>query len=212
MKLYGYWRSSCTWRVRIVLGLKGLDYEYVPVHLGGEQHGAEHRERNPMQQVPVLEIGDGGSKLVLGQSMAIVEYLEERYPEPSIFPATRVGRARARQIAETVNAGIQPLQNTAVLAEVERLASGQSEAWGAAWVSKGLAAVEALAATTAGEFLVGEAPGIADAFVVPQLFNARRFGLDVEAYPTLLGCEQKCEKLPAFEKAHPSRQVDAEPS
>src|SRR6185295_1418465 len=130
LRLYGYWRSSTSWRVRIALGHKGLAYEYVPVHLvraGGEQRSEQHRSRNPMQQVPVLELDDG-APLQLTQSIAILEFLEERWPEPPLLPGDHLARARARALAEIVNSGIQPLQNLTVMQELKR-AGVDEKAW-----------------------------------------------------------------------------------
>ncbi len=212
MKLYGYWRSSCTYRVRIALALKGVEHEIVPVHLlegGGQQHAESYRAKNPMAQVPSLELDDG---TVLGQSMAILEYLEERYPEPPLLPRDAVARARARQLAEIVNSGIQPLQNLDVM---KRLKHGGIEpnAWSADVIRRGLEAYAALCATTAGAFSVGDAPSLADCALVPQLYNARRFGSDVAAdFPVLARIDARCAELDAFARAHPDRQPDAQPS
>jgi maleylpyruvate isomerase len=216
MKLYGYWRSSSTWRVRIALAHKRLDYERVAVHLvrgGGEQHAAAFREKNPMQQVPLLEVADGGRTLLVAQSLAILEYLEERWPEPPLLPADRGERARARQLAEMVNSGIQPLQNLGALKELSRVAPGaDTKAWARGFIERGLAALEASAAPGAGAFLVGDAPSFADVVLVPQLYNARRFGADLESFPALLRAEASSMKLDAFRESHPDRQPDAEPA
>ncbi|WP_373046672.1 maleylacetoacetate isomerase [Vulgatibacter sp.] len=207
MKLYGYWRSSASWRVRIALAFKGLAYEYVPVHLvkdGGEQHGAAHQRRNPMEQVPVLEV-DG---VRLAQSMAILEYLEETHPAPALLPAAPFARAKARQLAEVINAGIQPLQNLGVIQQVKALGSDE-KAWAAHWIRKGLAALEVEAAESAGRFLVGDAPSFADVCLVPQLYASRRFGIDPADYPTLARIEATCAALEPFAKAHADAQPDA---
>lgn len=215
MKLYGYWRSSCTWRVRIALELKQLAYEVVPVHLikdGGEHQREGFRELNPMAQVPVLEVEDDGVQR-LSQSLAIIEYLDERFPTPPLLPGTARLRARIRQLAEMVNAGIQPLQNLGVLGRLDELGVGdQRKAWSQHFIAKGLAALEAEAHGDAGRFLVGDAITLADVCLVPQLYNARRFGCELSAYPTLLAVEAACEAVDAFQKAHPDRQPDAERS
>ncbi|AKU93059.1 maleylacetoacetate isomerase [Vulgatibacter incomptus] len=213
MKLHGYWRSSASWRVRIALAHKGLAYEYVPVHLvrgGGEQHSEAHRAKNPMAQVPVLELDDG---TMLSQSLAIIEWLEETHPTPPLLPKDPVARARARQLAEMVNAGIQPLQNIGVQQHLVSLGLGVDEkAWTVHWIRRGLGALEAVAKNTAGRFCVGDAVSVADACLVPQLYGARRFAIDVADYPTLARIEEACAALPAFAAAHADRQPDAVPA
>lgn len=211
MKLYGYWRSSATWRVRIGLDLKGLAYEYEPVHLvrdGGGQKSAAHRARNPMAQVPVLEVSHEGAPVMLSQSLAILQYLDEVYPEPSLLPGDAVARARIRQLSEVVNAWIQPLQNLDTLARVEAL-GGDRSVWARTVIHDGLTALEATVRDTAGDFLVGGSVSLADICLVPQLYNARRFGVSVEPFPTLVRVEAACNALPAFARAHPDVQPDA---
>ena len=159
MKLYGYWRSSCTWRVRIALSFKRLNHEVVPVHLvreGGEQHQLPHLRRNPMGQVPVLETRDGRH---LAQSMAILEYLEENHPVPSLLPTHPFERARARQLAEMVNAGIQPLQNLTVLRRVSDVEGGDARDWARHFIERGLDAMEREVGPQDGDFLVRERSG-----------------------------------------------------
>lgn len=207
--LHGYWRSSATYRVRIGLQLKGLPYEIAPVNLLEGQHKADaHAARNPMRQVPVLEVEDGGVH-ELAQSLAILEYLEERHPEPPLLPRDRVGRARARQLFEIVASGIQPLQNLTVTKRLDALGV-DSKAWSVELIGEGLAAYEALARKTAGRYSYGDAPGLADCALVPQLYNARRFGIDVGAqFPLLARIDAACAELDAFRAAHPDRQPDA---
>ena len=208
MKLYGYWRSSASWRVRIGLAYKGVRYEYQPVNLvqgGGEQHSPGYRALNPMAQVPTLVLDDGRQ---LSQSMAILEHLEETIVEPPLLPRDPYLRARARQLAEIVNAGIQPLQNTGPLRELKRRGVDERE-WARHFIAAGLDALEATAGPTAGSFLVADAPSIADVLLVPQLYNARRFELDVARWPLLVRIEEACALLPAFHSAHADRQPDA---
>jgi maleylpyruvate isomerase len=212
MKLYGYWRSSATWRVRIALAHKGIAYEYVPVHLvrdGGEQHSDTYRRLNPMEQVPLLEIEEDGKVHRVAQSLAILELLEERHPTPPLLPADPFRRARARQLAEMVNSGIQPLQNLGVLQHVKRVLLADENAWAVHFIAKGLAALERTAAETAGAFLVGDSVSVADVCLVPQLYGARRYKIDLAAYPILSRVEATCSALPAFQAAHADRQPDA---
>ncbi len=209
MKLYGYWRSSCTWRVRIALAFKGLPHEVVPVHLvraGGEQHQPLHQSRNPMGQVPVLETRDGRR---LSQSMAILEYLEENYPVPSLLPTQPYERAHARQLAEMVNAGIQPLQNLAVLRRLEEVEGLDAHHWARHFIEAGLDAMEREVAHQGGDFLVGDWPSFAEVCLVPQLYNARRFGCGLSRWPRLLRAEAAALTVSAFAGTHPDHQPDA---
>jgi maleylpyruvate isomerase len=214
VKLSTYWRSSSAWRVRIGLALKGIEHELVFVHLlrdGGEQLRPEFAETNPMAQVPVLEVDEPGGVFRLTQSMAILEYLEEVVPRPPLFPKEPELRARARELSEIVNSGIQPFQNLRFTRELK--AAGTD--WlpiTRGYITTGLAALERHAAYCAGRFLVGDAVSIADLCLVPQLFAARRFGVDVEPYPMLLRVEKACEVLPAFQVAHPTAQPDFDPN
>lgn len=210
VKLYSYFRSSASYRVRIALGLKGIQFEYLPIHLikdGGEQHGPDYREKNPMEQVPTLEI-DGVS---LTQSVAIIEYLEERYPKPELLPAEPVRRAHVRRAVEIVNSGIQPLQNLSVMGELKRL-GGDPFAFARAANVRGLGALERIATEHGGKRLVGDETTFADVFLVPQMFSARRFGVDVAPFPRLVAIDEALAEIPAFAAAHPDRQPDAEPS
>jgi maleylpyruvate isomerase len=214
MRLYNYWRSGSSWRVRIALAWKKIPYEYVAVNLvrdGGEQYREPYSALNPQSQVPLLELDPegGAAPRRIAQSVAIIEYLEERWPAPPLLPADPWRRARARQLAEVINSGIQPFQNTPVLAHVKEVLRSDEKAWVQYFHARGLAALERTAAETAGTFLVGDEPSLADVFLVPQLFGARRFALDLAPYPTLLRVETACKALPAFAAAEPERQPDA---
>jgi maleylpyruvate isomerase len=215
VKLYSYWRSSCSWRVRIALELKGLSYEYVPVHLvkdGGEQNTEAYRAINPMRMVPTLELTEGGKVHRQAQSMAILEYLEERHPSPALLPADPFLRARCRMLSEMVNSGIQPLQNLSVLQRIKGELKADDKAWCAYWIDRGLTAFQAAVQETAGMYCLGEAVSFADICLVPQLYGARRFGVDLEPYALLTRIEAACARLPAFQAAHADRQPDAVPA
>lgn len=203
-KLYSYWRSSCSWRVRIALAIKGVQYDTVAVHLvkdGGQQHDDEFKEKNPMAQIPVL-VYDGAS---LSQSMAIIEFLEEQHPKPSLLPANSVDRAKARAIAETIASGIQPLQNLSVL---QKIGSEKKMGWAHDVIDAGLAAVEKMVSGTAGTYCVGDSVTIADLCLIPQIYNATRFKVDISKYPTLVKIQEACEQLDAFKVSHPNVQPD----
>lgn len=209
MKLYNYWRSSSSWRVRIALALKGLPYEYVAVNLlEGEQHQAEHRARNPSGTLPLLELDDGRR---VAQSVAILELLEELHPTPPLLPRDPVARAQVRMLAEVINSGTQPYQNTGTMAYVREVLKGDDKAFTRHFVELGLSNLQALAAPLRGRYLVGDSVTLADCFLIPQLFGARRFGVEVSAYPALLEIEAECLKLPAFVQAAADRQPDAQP-
>jgi maleylpyruvate isomerase len=215
MILYDYWRSGSAWRVRIALHLKGVEYERRVVNLikdGGQQHTEAYRALNPLGQVPLLIDDDHGSQqpFALTQSMAIIQYLEERFPDPPLLPATPALRARARQLAEIVNAGTQPLQNIALLDMVRAKGVADPYAIAHEFNARGLRALEAIATDTAGTFMIGEAPTIADVYLIPQLFAARRFGVDLDEFPTLTRVEATCAALPAFRAAHADAQSDAQ--
>jgi maleylpyruvate isomerase len=212
LALYSYWRSSSAWRVRIGLGLKGLAYEYRAVNLlAREQFEPAHRERNPMHQVPVLEVEEDGRVVRLSQSIAILEWLEERFPAPPLLPRDAYDRARVRTIAEHVNSGIQPFQNAIVLRRLKERAPGWEKEWARRFIAEGLAGVEAVVKHGASRYCHGDEPGLADCYVVPQLYAARRFGVDLAPFPVLGRIEEACAVLPAFQQAHPDRQPDAPP-
>ncbi len=214
MKLYTYFRSSAAYRVRIALNLKGLAYDAVPVHLtrsGGEQHQPGYRAVNPAGLVPALE--DGGQ--VLTQSLAIIEYLDETHPAPSLLPGSATDRARIRALAQTVACDIHPIHNLRILRYLgTKLGASeeQKNAWYHHWVEGGFAALENLLAhdPRTGAFCHGDTPTLADICLVPQVFNARRFACDLDAMPTIRRIAAECEKLDAFTRAAPANQPDAE--
>jgi maleylacetoacetate isomerase len=212
LRLYSYWRSSASHRVRIALQLKGLEYEYVPVHLtagGGEQYSAAYRALNPQSRVPTLEVGG----VVLTQSMAIMEWLEETHPEPPLLPRDPMQRARVRAMAQLLVADVQPLQNNSVaryLQEHMHQDDGAVDAWRRHWVSRGLAALEEmLKGDREGDCCVGTNPTLADACLLAQCASAHRFGVDTAAYPRIARIEKACNANPAFQRAAPAAQPDA---
>jgi maleylpyruvate isomerase len=212
LTLHGYWRSSSSWRVRIGLHLKGLAFAHRPVNLlQGEQRGEAHRAVSPLGQVPVLTVEEGGTTRHLVQSMAILEWLDERFPAPRLLPEDPYGRARVRALAEHVNSGIQPHQNAATLRWLREHEHGLDRAWTAHWLPPLVGALERAVADGAGRFCHGDEPTLADLYLVPQLYGCRRFGVDVSAFPTLLRVEAACRELDAFRRAEPDVQPDAPP-
>ncbi|AZY49784.1 maleylacetoacetate isomerase [Bordetella avium] len=214
MQLFSYFRSSAAYRVRIALALKGLSYDYMPVHLlkdGGQQLLPAYRELNSSALVPTLVDGDN----VLGQSLAIIEYLDEVYPDTPLLPATPAERARVRAIAQSIACDIHPLNNLRVLKYLKHQVKAEEEvknAWYRHWIDVGLTAVETMLSQSpqTGRFCHGDKPTQADLCLVPQVFNARRFGCDLSAMPTILRIEEACNALPAFQQALPENQPDAE--
>lgn len=210
MRLHGYFRSSAAWRVRIALNLKGLAVEHVFHHLRhGGQRAPDYLRLNPQGLVPVLETEEG---VVLTQSLAICEWLEEGWPEPPLLPESRDERAKVRAFAQAIACEIHAVQNLKVLARLRALGLGDEAvtAWARETIQEGLAACEALIADGEGPFCFGAQPGLADICLVPQLGNARRFGCDLEAFPRLMAADAACAALPAFAEAAPGRQPDAE--
>jgi maleylacetoacetate isomerase len=211
VKLYGYWRSTSSYRLRIALALKGLAPEQVAIHLvrdGGEQLKPAYRAINPQGRVPSLVLDDG---TVLVQSPAIIEYLEEAYPEPPLLPGDPVARAKVRGIAAIIGCDVHPLHNSGPLGHLRREMGQEEEAvngWIARWIREGFAAIEALIGDDGWCF--GPAPGLADVYLVPQLYAARRFSVPLNAYPRILRVEALAAAHPAFRAAHPSAQPDAE--
>lgn len=215
MKLYTYWRSSAAYRVRIALALKSLSYEGIPVHLlreGGEQRQASYRRLNPGGRVPTLVTPEGA---VIFQSMAILEWLEERFPAAPLLPVDALARAKARAIAQMIVSDIQPLQNLSVteyLRDDAGWSPPQIAAWLQRWVGQGMDAVErALEDCAGGAFCVGDSPTLADVCLIPQCYASRRFGVDTAAYPRISAIEARCLGMAAFADAAPERQPDAPP-
>ena len=213
LQLYSYWRSSAAYRVRIGLHLKGLSFETTPVHLvrdGGEQHSPEFHSANPQELVPVLEHG----KRMLRQSLAILEYLDEVWPQPALLPATARERQRVRALAQLVACDIHPLNNLRVLQYFEQewsVPQPERDEWVRHWIGEGFTAMETMLAgdPATGAYCHGQVPGLADCCLVPQVYNARRFGVDMARFPTLQRIEAACLELPAFDAARPERQPDA---
>lgn len=204
--LYDYAKSSAAYRVRIGLNLKGVDYDSRQVNLlDSEQKGDAYRALNPQGLVPMLEVD--GQRIT--QSLAILVFLDQAYPEPRLMPADPFDGAHVRAMAMTIACDIHPLNNLRVLKYLSGplgLDQAQRDAWYAHWISEGFAALEALAAPRAGDFLFGDTPSLADVCLVPQMFNARRFNVPVDAYPTLLRADANAAALEPFAAAHPDRQ------
>ncbi len=211
MKLYTYFRSSAAYRVRIALNLKGLSYDSMPVHLvkdGGEHRKPNYAAVNPQMRVPALALSNGDT---LTQSLAIIEYLDEVFPDPPFLPADSVARAHVRAIAQIVACDIHPLNNSGTMAYLrDRLGRDQQtiDAWYADWVSAGFRAIESLIGP--GPYAHGSHVGLADICLVPQVYNARRFNVPLDAFPKICAAEAACMKLPAFDQARPEMQPDAE--
>lgn len=214
LQLYTYFRSSAAYRVRIALNLKGLAYQPIPVHLlknGGEQLQDSYRAINPAALVPALKDGD----TVLTQSLAIIEYLEETHPQAPLLPADPAGRARVRALAQAVACEVHPLNNLRVLkylSETLQVSDEGKTQWYRHWTQQGLMTMENHLAhePETGEFCHGDAPTMADCCLVPQVFNAQRFQVDLEPYPAVRRIVANCAQLPAFAAAHPAQQPDAE--
>lgn len=212
--LYSYWRSSAAYRVRIALNLKGMDYALAPVHLvrdGGEQHHDDYRRLNPQQLVPTL-VDDGH---VLHESLAIIEYLEEAYTDtPRLLPRAALACARVRALAQMVACDIHPIGNLRVLQYLQhelKIDAEQKLAWSRHWIKLGFDAIEAVlsARDDPGKFCEGDTPTLADCCLIPQVYNARRFGVSLSLYPNIVGIDAACARLDAFKRAAPEAQPEA---
>lgn len=214
MKFHGYFRSSSSYRLRIAFNLKGLDYQFVPVHLvrdGGQQKTEAYKALNPQGLVPTLEVGE----TVLTQSPAILEWLDETYPEPALLPSDPTEKAHVRAFAQVIGCELHPLQNLRVLSYLrENYDQDQSgiEAWCQRWIGDGLAACEALLErhNNGAAYCFGETPGLADIYLIPQVFSASRFKVDLSGLPNVTRIAAHCENLSAFADAHPTKQPDFE--
>lgn len=209
MKLYSFFNSSTSYRVRIALALKGLAYEYQSINLReGQQRSSAHRELSPIGGVPVLEI-DGVS---FTQSLAIIDYLDSQYPQPQLIPSDALQRARVLEIANLIACDIHPLNNVRVLNYLQNplaVTAEQKATWYQNWVAEGLSAVEVLLQRSdSGNYCVGDQPGLAECCLIPQVANAQRMGCDLSAYPRIMTVFRHCLELPAFQAAEPIKQPD----
>jgi maleylacetoacetate isomerase len=215
IKLYGYWRSSATYRLRIVLNLKDIEYEYVPVHLvknGGEQHQQNYQSLNPTELVPTLI--DDDYDLVLNQSMAIIEYLDERYPTINrLLPVDSADKVRVRALSQDIACDVQPITNLRIVQYLKNelsLPDVEQQRWLVHWIEKGLRSVEKRLRYTAGQYCFANDITMADVCLIPQVYNALRYSIDLNAFPLIKQIYHNCNKLSAFDAAKPENQIDAE--
>lgn len=209
MILHSYWRSGAAYRTRIALNLKGLEYEQHDVDLRTRAHKApEYLALNPQGMVPALEV----EGVVLTQSVAILEWLEEAFPEPALLPSGLLDRARVRAMAALIGSDIHPLNNLRVLGAVRGLGADQAgvDAWAGGWIAAGFDALERMVGESGAGWSFGAAPTLVDCYLIPQLYSARRFNVDLTPWPKLLAVEQAAETHPAFIAAHPDKQPDAD--
>lgn len=209
MILHGYWRSGTSYRTRIALNLKGLDYRQAPIDLRtGAQKSDSYLALNPQGLVPALEV-DGQ---VLTQSPAILEWLEETHPEPALLPKDAAGRAVVRAMSALIGCDVHPLNNLRVLKAIKALGADQdaSDQWARQWIAEGFAALEALVARHGRGWCYGDQPTLADCYLVPQIYSAKRFNADLTPYPHLLAIDERAQAHPAFQAAHPDQQPDAD--
>jgi len=211
LKLYGYWRSSAAYRVRIALHLKSVPFERVSINIApsaSAQREEGFKVLNPQMRVPVLETVDG----ILTQSMAIMEWLEETYPDVPILPKSAFQRAECRAFADTIACDVHPLNNLSVLSALKRdfgASPAQVSHWYGDWIQRGFAALESIAEKRDSRFLYGETPSLAEICLIPQIKNARRFEVDLAEFPELVAIDRACQQLEAFQKAAPEAQTDA---
>lgn len=210
--LYSYFRSSASYRVRIALHLKKIEFEYRPIHLvkdGGEQYKEEYKKLNPMSQVPSLVDGD----LTLGESVAIIQYLDSKWHSPPLFPKEPKNWAPILQVCEICNSGIQPYQNVIVLNKLQSDFNANEEqrhSWARFFNERGLNSIERLVSKTAGKYAFGDQVTAADCFIIPQIFSSQRFQVDLKQFHVLSKIYENCNALEAFQKAHPAKQIDAQ--
>jgi len=211
LTLHSAWRATAPYRVRIGLALKGVEYDYAALDLiAGDQRAPAYRAVNPQGLAPALDLGDGH---ILTQSLSILEWLEETRPDPPILPRSPLDRATVRTMAGIIACDIHPLNNTRVGRKLNQLGVPQAEitAWIHGWIRDGFDALEPMVAKHGGAFAFGDTPTIADCCLVPQVYSARRFELDVGPWPALVGAADRAAEHPAFQAAHPNRQPDAKP-
>lgn len=213
MKLYSYYRSSAAYRVRIALALKELDYEYVPVNLlRAQQKSSDYMAKNPGGLVPALETDDG---ILIAQSVAIIEWLEETFTGPAMLPADTALRAQVRSLVNTITCDVHPLNNMSITNYLQNplgVTPEQVQEWYARWIYRGYDAIEKTLARYAGQCCFGDEPGFADLCLVPQTYNAVRFNVDLGDYPLIRRVWEYCNTLPAFIAAHPDNQPDSPPA
>lgn len=208
--LYSYFRSSTSYRIRLALSIKNIEYKYIPVHLmnnGGEQFASAYQALNPMSEVPTLE----HEGLVIAQSMAIIEYLEDEFPSPALFPKDSQKKAKIRQFCENINSFMHPLSNLKVLKYLEtnhNYDQKQKDAWVNHWYQKGLVALESWLHKNRGQYSFGDQVSAADCFLIPLVFTSERFNVDLSPYKNIVSINQYCLKLEAFKSAHPYNQID----
>ena len=210
MKLYTYYRSSAAYRVRIALNLKGIAYTAENVNLlEAQQKGEQYRASNPQGLIPALELDDGH---VISQSTAILEWLEETHPQPALMPRDPLSRSQVRSLVNHIACDIHPLNNLRILVYLQQSLGAdpqQVDLWYSQWIYNGFAGIETVAREGNGLYCLGESPGMADCYLIPQVYNALRFNVDVNAYPAILSIFHHCNTLDAFRRAHPDQQADS---